>query len=225
MPTDVNAIAFKELRELLDGKRLNKAFKTELGLLAVKVDSIIRSRVFEVYKVDQAKLRSISNVAGRANVETLGTSIFKTSILYKHKPTPLAPFQVDERFGNINKAYRKGLMEFVSIKRVSGNRVSRGYEHRGGFIPRRSSINYMGEGKGFKKTKQKKSMKLGGFNRTNLYERKGASRLSKLRLLFAPSPAQMVGYIINNDLKVMEQIEVVSNTAIDNALNLYYKGK
>lgn len=229
MPTDVNIGAFNEIRELLDGKRLNKVFKQELGNLALAIDVAVRHRVFEVYRVDQDKLRSISNVgSSRAAIESLGERVFKTSILYKHKPTPLAPFDVDHRRGNINPATRAGIMEFVSVKRGT-TRVSKGYDHRGGFIPRQNTKvgwdrNF---GTQYKKSRQSEFLnkKLDIIRRTNLYERKSSNRRAKLRLLFAPSPAQMVGYLINNDLKLMEQIAVANNVMVDKALELFYKGK
>jgi hypothetical protein len=230
MPTDVNALAFDEIRTLLDGKRLNKVFKQEIGNLAIQVDALIRHRVFEVYKVDQNKLKSISSVgSNRGAVETLGERVFKTSILYRHKPTALSPFQVEERWGNINTASKEGLMEFVSIKRGRGNIVSKGYEHRGGFIPRqKTKIGWDAKtGNYYSIDKQSEFLNRNSdvIRRRNLYERKGASRLSKLRLLFAPSPAQMAGYLINNDFKLIEQIAVANNIMVDKALELFYKGK
>ena len=219
MPTDVNALAFDEIRTFLDGKRLNKTFKQEIGNLAIQVDALIRHRVFEVYKVDQNKLKSASSVAGKSSVVDIGANVFKTSILYKHKPVGLSQFFTSAEWGNINlPAIRQGRVHTVTIKRGSP-KISYGKEHRGGFIPRESIKGKVG------KQSQFLNKNAGIINRRNMYERTGADRNSRLRLLFAPSPAMMAGYLLNNDENLIQQIVVAEDKAITAALNYYYLGK
>ena len=199
---------FSEVRELLDGKRLSKAFKIELGNLATAIDTAIRQRTFEVYKVDQDKLRSASNIASTASIVTSGERAFKISILYKHQVTGLVNYTKagDWRLGNLYLAVpepkRQGRIQNVMIKR-GRPKDSTGKVGRGGFL-----------------VKDKR-----GYRR--LIERKTSTRklVGNTVNLLAPSPAMLANYLIQNDIKLQKTIAVAEDSAITVALNYYLGNK
>lgn len=215
MATDINLEAFVEIQGLFDGKRLDKVFKQELSLLTPLLDRAIKNRTLEVYEANKSKLEASSKISKVENIN----NVFRTSILYRHKPVGLASMFSFAEWGNINfPNKRQGRVHTVTVKKNTP-KISTGYEHRGGFIPRERV-----KGK-FRKQKQFLNSNSTLIKKKNMYERTGADRLSKLRLLFAPSPAQMVGYLLTKDSKLQEQIFEATDTSINKALELYYKGK
>ncbi len=199
---------FSEVRELLDGKRLSKTFKVELGTLATTIDATIRHRVVQVYRVDQDKLRASSNIAGKASLEASGTTALKASILYKHQVTGLASYfkNGDTYWGNLGLAVpdpkRKGRIHRVEILR--GKKVvSTGRVGRGGFLLKSES------------------------SRRFFVERKTRSRSLKdnLNFLLGMSPSMMVASLLNKDAKLQQQISVATDEVMEKVLNYYYGKK
>jgi hypothetical protein len=205
---DVRVSGLEEVRKLLDGQRVTKELKLKVSSLVTGLHSDIRKEVFTRYKINQDKLNN-ALVGGSVNNVTEGANILKSGFIYKHKATPLAQFFSSAEMGNINKgASRQGLVHRVEIRRGAKGIVY-GLDHRGGFIPVNKTLLHGVTPKGkplttntrkskFKTAKDKTIV------RVNMYERKSYKDLP-LRLLFAPSPAQLVQRTLNSSSSLLQK--------------------
>jgi hypothetical protein len=195
---DVKVSGLEEVIKLLDGQRVTKELKVKVSSLVTGLHSDIRKEVFTRYKINQDKLNSALVGKSISNV-TEGANIIKSGFIYKHKATPLAPFFSSSFMGNINAgAMRQGLVHRVEIRRgLQG--IVYGKEHRGGFIPvNRIATTIAGKKPIYKKVLTSKPL------RANMYERKSDKALP-LRLLFAPSPAQLVQRTLNSSSSLLQK--------------------
>jgi hypothetical protein len=205
---DVRVSGLAEVRKLLDGQRVTKELKVKVSSLVTGLHSDIRKEVFTRYKINQDKLNSALVGKSISNV-TEGANILKSGFIYKHKATPLAPFFSSSFMGNINAgAMRQGLVHRVEIRRgLQG--IVYGLDHRGGFIPVKKTLLHGATPKGkplTTNTRQSKfkNKKDKAIVRVNMYERKSYDPLP-LRLLFAPSPAQLVQRTLNSSSSLLQK--------------------
>ena len=205
---DVKVSGLEDVRKLLDGQRVTKELKLKVSALVTGLHSDIRKEVFTRYKIDQTKLDS-ALVGGSISNTTQGSNIIKSGFIYKHKPTPLAQFFSSAELGNINAgASRQGLVHSVEISRGRQSIVY-GREHRGGFIPvNRVATTIKGKKPIYKKVLTSKPL------RANMYERK-SSKARPLRLLFSPSPAQLVERVYLHSPFIQKRVDEFTKDITD----------